>query len=62
MNEQKNIEIVIERSLWRAENNMPVGQSWNLSSKAACKMLAKKVKDDLVAEAKKDNSLYLALY
>jgi hypothetical protein len=62
MNEQKNIEIVIERSLWRAENNMPAGQSWNLSSKAACKMLAKKIREDLIAEAKKDDSLYLALY
>ena len=62
MNEQRNVEIVIERALWAAEHNMPAGQSWNLSSKAACKMLAKKVGKELVLEAKKDNSLYLALY
>jgi hypothetical protein len=38
-----NIEIVIEQALWKAESDMPAGQSWNLSSKVACKMLAKHV-------------------
>lgn len=37
----------VSRVLHEAEEKMPVGQSWNLGSKAACDMLATKILEEI---------------
>ena len=53
---------IIAQALFDAENKMPAGAGWNLSSKAACDQLAESIDERLKRAAKKNTELYLELY